>query len=390
MGIKKRFIEISGSAGEKADAHLLKRCHAAVREITRLILRRGGGLVSTLGADPRLDPGDPDTGRVFYWTILSEVAAFLRVAEQSGQTSSETLVKVVCSRKTLSEAIPPARRALWDELLASNRVQIQRLNVDWTGGAYIRQQQARAGDAVVLLGGGEGVEHMAALYVERGRPVIPLDPEIGGYSNDGRGGATMLHRLACSTPERFILDRRHASALPTTLQQFSLQRPDLDPSEVARRIVDFLDRVIVSRAFFIRLLNDHLPEYRDVEQFFVNVVTPCVRELGYEEEQIGLNPATDAFINREIFERIHHVDVVVADLTTARPNVFLELGYAMGRPVRTFLTAMTPTLPPFDVATMPVHFWKPDQLDADRRRLFLEAWARYAERPPLVQPREIG
>ncbi len=387
MGIKKHFIDIAGSAADAADPSLLRRTHLTIRKLTRLILVKEGGLVTTVGGEPRLEPGDADTAQVFRWTILEEIAAFLRDAANTG-TPSRTVAKVVASDKALA-AVPAERKALWEMLIHSGQIELQPTNYAWNAGAYLREHEARVGDALVVLGGGEGVEHLASLYVERGRPVIPLDAPVGAFSGDGRGGATTLFAEACSKPERFVLDPDHARSLPTALRRVSLREPDAEPSNVAEKLATLLDRVVVFRAFFIRLLNDQVPEYLDVDRFFSEVVTPCVRDFGYEEDQIGLRPASEALINREIFERLHYAGVVIADLTALRHNNFLELGYALARPLKTIITAKSGTQLPFDAQAMPVHFWKTDLPIDQRRRAFAEMWDKNIARPHLVRPRDL-
>ncbi|WP_437978883.1 hypothetical protein WMF11_22555 [Sorangium sp. So ce295] len=87
---------------------------------------------------------------------------------------------------------------------------------------------------------------------------------------------------------------------------------------------------------------------------------------------------------------MHRAAVVVADLTALRPNNFLELGYALGRPLKTIITAMSGTSLPFDSSAMSVHFWSKDQPTPDRRRLFSMFWDLNIGRPPIVLPRELN
>jgi hypothetical protein len=388
MGIRGRFINIAGSTAKDADAQLVKRCHAVVRELTRALLKEGAGLVTTVGPDERIDPESADTACVFYWTILEEVDAFRRDSGLVGGTPRDPLVKAVCSRKAV-ENIPDHRRELWTRLLETGALVVQKLTARWSAGAYVRQQQARVGDAAVLLGGGQGVEHLAALFAERGRTVIPIDAKIGAFSDDGHG-APALFEAAFSYPERFVLDPKSAQSLPTLLHGISFTQSRAEPAVMAQKLVALLEKVISPRVFYIRLLNESVPEYGIVESFFTDVVTPSVRELGFTEDQIGLKVSTEAFIDREIFERLHYADVVIADITSLRPNTFLELGYALGRPLPTLITARKETPLPFDMNAMPVHFWNPGSPNSERKRLFLEHWQRCVDRPPLVRPRELA
>lgn len=388
MPLKDRFVGIDGSVSEKADIELTRRSHRAVRRLTRGILKGGGGVVVSAGAEECLVTGDPETARVFFWTVLDEVHRFANERREIGTPFERPVAKVVCSQKARDEKIPVAREAQLQDLIAARALDLKLLKANWNAGAYIREHQAREGDALVILGGGEGVEHLASLYVERNRPVIPLDPKLGGFYADGNGGAAALHSLARSNPAKFVEHDPHL--LPSELDPLSLQRLGSDPIAVADRIVQVLDRVVLPRVFFTRLLNPTVPEYVAVDNFFGNVVTTCIKELGYQADQIGARPGTDGFINREIFERLHHAAVVVADLTALRLNNFHELGYAQGRSLKVLITAMDGTSLPFDSSAMPVHFWKEGQATPDQRRLFREFWDKNIGRPPIVLPRELG
>lgn len=388
MGLKNRFVGIDGSVREDADVELVRRCHRAVRGLTRGILKAGGGVVVSIGEERCLLAGDPDTAHVFFWTVLDEVHRFVKERLDVGMTFEHPIARVVCSQKTHDEKIPAAREAQLRELNNAKALLLKPLRANWNAGAYIREHQAREGDALVIVGGGEGVEHLASLYIERNCPVIPLDPKVGGYYNDGNGGAAALHNLARSSPGRFV--EIEPERLPSELALLSLQRASDDPAAVATQLVTLLDRVLRPRVFFTRLLNPAVDEYVDVDRFFSDVVTPCVEELGYRADQIGLRPGTEGLLNREIFERLHRAAVVVADLTALRANNFLELGYALGRPLKTIITAMSGTSLPFDSSAMSVHFWAKDQPTPDRRRLFRVFWDLNIGRPPIVMPRELN
>ena len=70
--------------------------------------------------------------------------------------------------------------------------------------ALLRQRQAAFGDALVILGGGTGVEHSADLYMSRRKPVVPFDLAIGASREDGTGGAPRLAKQARAEPNRFL------------------------------------------------------------------------------------------------------------------------------------------------------------------------------------------
>ena len=221
MELQSRYIQLAGSAKEDVDRAVLAKSHAAVRAITSEILRAGGGLLVGVGEDVRFEANIPDSSRLFDWTVLDEVARHVKSLEALGQRPKAALVRVITSQKNIDK-IPLMRGVDWEYLLSSGAVDSQPLEVNWSAAAYIRQRQAEAGHGLVILGGGEGVEHSASLYVERGRVVVPLDPELGAFYNDGTGGAPRLYKYALAKPERFV--RNSPQSFRNKLQLSSLVR----------------------------------------------------------------------------------------------------------------------------------------------------------------------
>ena len=70
--------------------------------------------------------------------------------------------------------MPDHRRPVLDALLAAGALDLRVLPEGWRSGALIRVEQANAGDVLLTLGGGAGVEHLANLYAQSGRSIIPL------------------------------------------------------------------------------------------------------------------------------------------------------------------------------------------------------------------------
>src|SRR3990167_8892542 len=154
-------------------------------------------------------------------------------------------------------------------------------------------------------------------------------------------------------------------------------------------LIELLEALERPRAFAVRLLNPDLPDYADVQNFFDTVVQPVVEgELGYRLVVIDGRQAYDhARIDEEIFAKIHRSSVVLADITGARPNCFLELGYALGRGLPTVLMAREGSQLPFDITTYSGLQWKPTGTADDRRRAFREHW-QAIRNPPAPVPAE--
>jgi len=91
-----------------------------------------------------------------------------------------------------------------------------------------------------------------------------------------------------------------------------------------------------------------------------------------------------ARIDQEIFVKLHRSSIVLADITGARPNCFLELGYALGRGLPTMVMAREGSSLPFDITTFSGLHWKCTGSAEDRRRAFREHWQAIHNRPSLV------
>jgi hypothetical protein len=143
--------------------------------------------------------------------------------------------------------------------------------------------------------------------------------------------------------------------------------------------------------FAVRLLNPDVAEFKNVEDFFSGVVQPVVeQDLGYKLDVIdGKQDNEYPRLDVEIFTKLHHSAVVIADITGGRPNCFVELGYGLARGMPVMMTAQKGTTFPFDVATLPGYTWDPQSTIDEKRRTFKAYWAANIRRPALVNPEPL-
>ena len=381
-----RSIQIAGSSSADTEADLIRFSHNMVTDILKVLLERGATVVSTVGQEARSDPDESSSPSiVFYWSILETAYQFGR--SLGFPDIMKNRIRVVSSEKS-EEEIPETRMELWTGLLDAGIVAVYRLRPGWDASAVKRQEQERLADALVVIGGGEGVEHLASLYVSHGKPVLPLDIPIGSSYGDGLGGSMVMSRKAVVDPQKYNLNT--GDDTPSRLVKLNFCDDWLtSPEEYAVCIVDLLEDVVRPQVFYVRLLNPEEEEFPYVDGFFRNVVDYVVKDLGYEFKEMGGSETKEAFINVEIFKGISQSSIVIADLTGLRLNCFLEAGFAFGLPKRVILAARKGTRLPFDVKSIPCHFWDETMEIEKMRNAFRDFWQKTVNRPSLVNAPEI-
>jgi len=323
-GASGRVIQIAGSCSRKTDSNLVKFSHALVKNITKNLINLGYTIVTTVGAEERMnEEEDSSQTIIYYWGVLDAIYEYIQSSPL--ECSSRILAYVVASEKA-EKQIPEYRKDIWKDLIKGGGIHFCNINPGWNSGACKRLQQEKLSDALITLGGGEGVEHLASLYVANGKPVLPLDMQLDSSCGDGLGGSSLLSKIAISRPEIFIPRLKNASQL------ISLRYNDYkdSPEEYANSITEFIENNVKPQAFYIRILNNELSEYDSVEKFFRSIVDPIITERGYCMKEMGTSETKNPFINVEIFEEIYKSSVVIADISGLRNNCFMEMGYAFG------------------------------------------------------------
>jgi TIR- and PNP-associating SLOG family len=381
-----RRVQISGSANTKTDPALILGAHQIVRDLVKAIIAAGGGIVVALGREPRGEGSGPDAPSLtFDWTTLEAAAEALKLAHPAWPSKFGLPIVVATSEKAESE-IPDNRRSLYEDLLKSGFLHVESIMAGSRAAAFLRQRQAVFGDVLVILGGGTGVEHSANLYLQRRKPVVPLDLPLGASRDDGTGGALRLAKEARTEPTRFFrFDPAFANTESAALAEIATRAGAATPADVAAKLSGLLVKLARPTAFFVRLLNPAHPKFTAVESFFREVVDPVVQEAGMTRVEIGTDKSEHAFMNVAIFEGLHFSSLAVVDVTGERPNCFIELGYALGTANHVLVTAEDSTKLPFDQEMIPCHFWKPGATVGERKKVFIEFWEKNINRPPIVK-----
>jgi nucleoside 2-deoxyribosyltransferase len=386
MNLKGRRIHIAGSADLESDPAKLQKIHELVSQLTSALAREGANFVIPFGKEPLLKDRTDGPSIIFDWTTAETVLQELKGGHAVSTGTSGRLIATVGTSKT-HEQIPVTRRQVYDELRDKSAVEMRILQPGWTAGAVRRKNLADLGDILIGVSGGQGVEQLAIEYSTRGKPVIPLDIHVGASRRDGAGGAGRLFDRALAAPGDFF--RVIGGESPADLLERTRTFEGETPTEkVVDAVMNLLRKLEPPHAFFVRLLNNSIPENALVEKFFRETVDTLVIELGYKPLQMGIGKNEFAWMNQAIFDSLHHSGVVIVDVTGLRPNCFMELGYALGHGQRVILTAHNATNISFDAAAIEAFQWNENDDKDERLAKFRTHWERNIDMPSLVKARE--
>lgn len=369
-----RSIQIAGSYSNDIDKQIVDFSHDLIKFISRNLFEKEAIIVSAVGKE--------DCN--YDWDILE--TAYEYATNMSFSDKTREVVKVISSEKSESQ-IPNNRKELWHNITGNGIISLNRIKPGWNAGAIKRQKQEEFSDALLILGGGEGIEHSAYLHVLHGKPVLALDIPIGSSYKDGLGGSPLINRKSISDPDKFF--PRIENTVGTKLVHLNFENWKNSPiDEYAYKVLDFLEFVIKPQVFYIRLLNKKMEEYNSVEKFFRNVVDPIVKNLRYSIVEMDTSYVKNPFLNVEIFREIHNSSVIIADLSGLRPNCFVEMGYSFGLNKKVLLTAMNGTILPFDSNQIPCFFWS-KKMSKKQQEEFSDFWKRNISRSNDITMRNL-
>ncbi|MGD9968665.1 MAG: hypothetical protein AB7T59_19260 [Hyphomonadaceae bacterium] len=372
-----RRVHIAGSISLDAviaSSRDVTQARAIVEDLVIELTVRGANFVIPIDAEKER-PGDGQP-ICFDWLVLQ--SAWKAKAQRLASAPGPFIVAVQHHKTELQ--IPPQFAEAWDQLRQSDDVQIENA-AHWNMNSKRMEAQARYGDILIALGGGEGALFLANLYHEAGKPIIPLNlalcaPDAGARRLFGIGlSSSLAHQL-------FSAQTASAHAWVNRLNLTARSAP----ADHVRGVLNLLEDLTPPQAFIVRLLDPDHEKYADVEAYFETTVKPVIEdELGFRLCVIDGRQRHDfARIDQEIFAKLHKSAVVIADITGSRPNCFIELGYALGRRLPTILLAQQGAPHPFDVTTFAGHHWNLSMNASDRRKALLEHWAAVRSRPPIV------
>jgi hypothetical protein len=387
MKLSGRISHIAGSASNATESSLIDYGHNVIKSLVRNLLREGGKFLVQVGKEPAKIESGRHIPLIFDWTILAVIYEYLR-SNKLDFTSKKEKPIITVVKQDFEDSIPENRRNLWEGLRKREAVQIEFLEEGWSSGAVRRIRMSEYGDLLIILSGGEGVEHLAEEYNRHSKPIIPLDLNLGANKNDGSGGAPRLFSKMLRDYKPFLTLENTTSAGELFLG-IKTNNGSAPFDVVANGILALIRNIVPPIVFYVRLMANDARDYTAVEYYFRHVVSPFFKGKGFSIKEIGVQETSDAWMNVEIFESLHRAAIVVVDLTGLRPNCLIELGYAFGRPSKIILTAKKDYKLPFDTKMYECLFWDPSE-DANFSTSRLgEYYERNINRPPIVRTKDL-
>ena len=152
-----------------------------------------------LGSDESSAKDEHGMPHIFDWIVLREVERYA----ESALEARRPYAHVVMSSGAEESKIDDANLELLANLEQRGVVELHHIQRErFTGGEY-RKTQVVWADAMLGIGGGKGTYSVGQEMMEAGKPVLPLDLDLGSLNDDGEG-AVALHEDMKSAPDRFF------------------------------------------------------------------------------------------------------------------------------------------------------------------------------------------
>ena len=227
-----QFILLSGSASRSCPDDKLDQAMQFVEGLVQHALQAGGGVVVLLGNEDSAK-GEDGKPRIFDWVILRAIESY--AASTLG--APRTYARVIMSDDAWNRKMGQVNRQTLTNLQQRGVVEIKRIRREtYTGGTY-RKAACELADVLIAAGGGKGTYLAGQDMLAMGKPVLPLDLDIGSFSEDGEG-ALALHREFLTDFTRF-LPRTHSS-IASRIETISFNGGGCDVARISRSVVELL------------------------------------------------------------------------------------------------------------------------------------------------------
>ena len=289
-----RRFHLAGSISEDASVATVAEVNRArefVKALVLELLSKGANFVVPVDAEKTRPDGHPVC---FDWLVWETVHSNLsrRPADAPGP-----LVIAVKHHKNEGQ-VPAEFRSVWDAMRVSPQVET-RSAAHWNMASKRMEVQAGHGDILLAIGGGEGVHFLANLYHDAGKPVIPMNFNLGPVST----GASRLFDfgMSGSNAQRFF------QTVGTTTPQSWLNRIEMHMSKLmgdgVRDVLGLLEDLVPPKAFVVRLVNPAHADYNDVQAFFES--SPYNNRSGLADYQVNGVSAAQFIVDAAESQQIH-------------------------------------------------------------------------------------
>ena len=227
-------ILIVGSASKGCDNRKIERACEFARAITKEIISEGYSVAVLATEEPAKTELDRSLPLVFDWEILRAVDDWVT---RTGGNRERPLATVFMRTDAIQTKISEANGKLIGKLQAENAIVIHHIESDLYSGGEYRDWQTEHCLAMVAIGGGKGTYQVGDKMLTAGRPVLPVDINLGAHSEDGQGALQLLSEM--KTDERTFLPRNY-KLVCSQLYALSLENPCWPAERVAHTIARIL------------------------------------------------------------------------------------------------------------------------------------------------------
>jgi nucleoside 2-deoxyribosyltransferase len=196
-------------------------------------------------------------------------------------------------------------------------------------------------DVVVLLGGygdASGTYTAANWARHTGKPILPVQT-FGMATGD-------IFADLPDGPQRIKITGLNYEDLQVLTRSKAVLTSDEAVRQYAESVVSLAEKAALSRDVFVIM---SFEERDDLDDYKAAVEDVCGK-AGFKAVRTDSRPAANT---HQIIDAIHdHIQTcgfVIADLTSNRPNVYYEVGYAKGLNKKLVLTAKKDSKPHFDL-----------------------------------------
>ena len=227
-------ILIVGSASETCENDKIKRASEFAKATAKEIISAGNSVaVLAMGEPVKAEQGQ-FIPLVFDWDVLRAVDEHLI---RTGDTAQRPLARVFMRTDAMQTKISDANAKLIRSLQSKNAVEVHHIESDLYSGGEYRDWQTDFCHAMVAIGGGKGTYQVGDKMLKAGKPVFPMDIELGAYSEDGNGAVQLLSEM--KSDERTFLPRNY-QLVSSKLYALSLENPYWPTERVAYAIATIL------------------------------------------------------------------------------------------------------------------------------------------------------